>query len=599
MSNSIAPGSSADVNVKVTALTINPNVPAQYKTIILKKNLVNGINTLTQEMMSAANTKYVIKYDYVLGEDITVPASCVLEFDGGSIANVTGNTYSITGNNTGIDTNLVKIFSTNVTINGNFNVSEWYLEWFGAKGDGQTDDTDAFSSLISVLENIGGGKISLLRKTYCTSPLDLRNLSSTSIIGYPMAIAPWGSISTIKIINNSDSVGIRMVSNYNPRGTSEVYEGKGILLQDFYLDCNNQVSKGINCKFNNTIRRVDVRNSNGDGIVLEAGTYPVNLEHVRTLLNKGNGVSVLSPLTTVYQINGLESWGNDGYGLYIEGGYNSNFNAILLQSNKRGGMKVLLRDSSEFDKDVYLGFLNFTGLYTEANGTLDESDVNYDGNYGIKLQGLRADSTNLGKINAVTFINCKVDNPFIEGVASIKSINSSGITYDQTKNGPVPGIPESLFLDGFKIRGTSFSTFSFYDKVRNSNNYLTLKDSLSGTFTYTQVTNRICLGGLIVINSIINFEKDTNNPPTGFMSLSTSDYYMGFHDNQAGELVGNCILSFAASQNPGLAQDTVLKHELIKDYSTIYIRDGNLHTIRWNELPANKGTLHLQLLLIH
>ena len=86
MSNSIAPGSSADVNIKVTALTTNPNVPVTYKTIILKKNLVNGVNILTQEMMAATNTKYVIKYDYILGNDITVPADCILEFDGGSIS---------------------------------------------------------------------------------------------------------------------------------------------------------------------------------------------------------------------------------------------------------------------------------------------------------------------------------------------------------------------------------------------------------------------------------------------------------------------------------------------------------------------------------
>ena len=100
MSNSIAPGSSADVNVKVTALTTNPNVPVTYKTIILKKNLVNGVNTLTQEMISTTNTKYVIKYDYVLGEDVTVPAGCILEFDGGSIANSTGNSYTLTGTTT-------------------------------------------------------------------------------------------------------------------------------------------------------------------------------------------------------------------------------------------------------------------------------------------------------------------------------------------------------------------------------------------------------------------------------------------------------------------------------------------------------------------
>ena len=100
MSNSIAPGSSADVNVKVTALTTNPNVPVTYKTIILKKNLVNGVNTLTQEMMSNENIKYIIKYNYILGENIIVPAKCILEFDGGSIANSTENNYTLIGTET-------------------------------------------------------------------------------------------------------------------------------------------------------------------------------------------------------------------------------------------------------------------------------------------------------------------------------------------------------------------------------------------------------------------------------------------------------------------------------------------------------------------
>ena len=97
MNNSIDPGSSADVNIKVTALTTNPNVPVTYKTVILKKNFVNGVNTLTQDMMSIVNTKYMIKYNYTLGEDITIPENCILEFDGGSIANSTENSYSLTG----------------------------------------------------------------------------------------------------------------------------------------------------------------------------------------------------------------------------------------------------------------------------------------------------------------------------------------------------------------------------------------------------------------------------------------------------------------------------------------------------------------------
>lgn len=131
MSNSIAPGSSADVNVKVTALTTNPNVPAQYKTIILKKNLVNGVNTLTQKMMSATNTKYIIKYNYILGENITVPKNCILEFDGGCFSNGTLNFNStkIVSNN--------KCFSTDITFgdNGWISNEEVLISWFVAKSD--------------------------------------------------------------------------------------------------------------------------------------------------------------------------------------------------------------------------------------------------------------------------------------------------------------------------------------------------------------------------------------------------------------------------------------------------------------------------------
>lgn len=97
MNNSITPGSSTNVNVKVTALTTNQNVPVTYKTIILKKNLVNGVNTLTQEIINQPNTKYIIKYNYTLGENIIIPENCILEFDGGSIINSIENSYSLTG----------------------------------------------------------------------------------------------------------------------------------------------------------------------------------------------------------------------------------------------------------------------------------------------------------------------------------------------------------------------------------------------------------------------------------------------------------------------------------------------------------------------
>lgn len=175
MSNSIAPGSSADVNVKVTALTTNPNVPVTYKTIILKKNLVNGVNTLMQEMMSATNTKYIIKYNYTLGEDITIPDNCILEFEGGSIS----GDNTLTGTNTGIKSELIKIFNTDVTLVGSWNINETYPEWFGAVGDGTIDD----SVSLQKSANLAAGKVlKLLSKNYKFSNT-IRIPVNTSLLG--------------------------------------------------------------------------------------------------------------------------------------------------------------------------------------------------------------------------------------------------------------------------------------------------------------------------------------------------------------------------------------------------------------------------------
>ena len=71
--------------------------------VYLRKNIVTlegtGKNVLTQAMVNAANTIYHIQYDYDLnGQTITLPAGCVLEFDGGSLSNGTLNNVGNTIN---------------------------------------------------------------------------------------------------------------------------------------------------------------------------------------------------------------------------------------------------------------------------------------------------------------------------------------------------------------------------------------------------------------------------------------------------------------------------------------------------------------------
>ena len=104
----------------------------------LPMNMVNGVNTLTQDMFYKGtigfrepntNTVFVIKYDFTLGEDITVPANCILDFDGGSISGNGTGKNTITGTETQIRADKVAIF-TGIVIAGTWNVPYITSDWF-------------------------------------------------------------------------------------------------------------------------------------------------------------------------------------------------------------------------------------------------------------------------------------------------------------------------------------------------------------------------------------------------------------------------------------------------------------------------------------
>ena len=171
--------------------------------VVLKKNIVNDVNTLTRSMMSDANTIYVIQYDFTLGEDITIPANCVLEFEGGSISAGSGeNKDTITGTNTGIQAGLVKIFNTSISVGGTWNISKLYPQWFGAKGDGITDDTTAIQAALNLLD---GRTLFIPTGVYIVSP-PYSPYSDSYILKIPQLskgnISGCGTSSVIKVKAN-------------------------------------------------------------------------------------------------------------------------------------------------------------------------------------------------------------------------------------------------------------------------------------------------------------------------------------------------------------------------------------------------------------
>ena len=174
---------------------------------ILRKNIVSGVNTLTQSMINQTNTIYVIQYDFTLGEDITIPENCVLKFDGGSII----GKHAIAGQNTIIDAMLVKIFDTNISIVGSWNITEAYPEWFGAKGDGVTDDSTFIEKCINIFKLTCFSS----EKTYFVNNIIVKT-SSSNIDGKGCYLKSSDNVEYIfDLANNNIDYGTKFIRNFN------------------------------------------------------------------------------------------------------------------------------------------------------------------------------------------------------------------------------------------------------------------------------------------------------------------------------------------------------------------------------------------------
>ena len=124
---SVDDGTGSNV-LKFADRTYNPGNFSGKGYKILRKNIINGKNVLTQDMINQPNTIYEIRYNFDLNNaKINIPNDCSLIFNGGVISN-----GFIKGN-----------------LKGTFTP-----ENFGAKGDGITDDGYAIVNLFNLSENI-------------------------------------------------------------------------------------------------------------------------------------------------------------------------------------------------------------------------------------------------------------------------------------------------------------------------------------------------------------------------------------------------------------------------------------------------------------
>ena len=244
-------------NIADTIIVQSVNVDSQAEDL-------NNPPELTQAAFSARNKVYVIKNDFVLIEDIIIPPNSLLEFDGGSL----NGAHTITGNNTRIQAGLDKIFSTDVIFAGKWKVPEAYPEWFGAKGDGETDDLLAIESAIRL------SNIRLQGKTYYISET-LNINSNRSVVGEKGA-------TVIKISDHGKKHSIVILS-----------EASGVTIKDIVFTVDNfewaarynNDHKSEEYRRYNKLREQEIRG----GIRLEKGCSNVTIDGIE-VYNSGYGI---------------------------------------------------------------------------------------------------------------------------------------------------------------------------------------------------------------------------------------------------------------------------------------------------------------------
>ena len=293
------------------------------------------VNQLTQDMfykgavgsrVPNTNTIFVIRYDYVLAENITIPDNCVLEFEGGSISGA----YTLTGANTDIKAGLVKIFDTTTILAGTWNVSEAYPQWFGAVCNDNTVDNSVYINklassglpihipkghyyynspivIIGVHSFVNEGDLEYLNNTpeqafitfvQCyTGIFKIDGRVYTDSI-FNFSTANNSKVVALRFINCDDlQVHVNSISCFNI-GIQLIGDGEGCCYNTFYLGKIDNTNRGIDITWGLTSPYVGWANEN-------------------TFI--GGSIKVYTPFMNA---------GYDAYGVYVKKGDNAGYNGI-------------------------------------------------------------------------------------------------------------------------------------------------------------------------------------------------------------------------------------------------------------------------------
>ena len=126
-----------DLNANITFIVVEGSQTIFNKVEIpvsqLGYEVVGGLAKFDSLITAGQGGQWLITSDFTLDGNKTLPSGVSLIFNGGVI---TGNSFTITGNNSLISADVKQIFGTGTKLNGTWTNKEYFLEWWGVGTDG-------------------------------------------------------------------------------------------------------------------------------------------------------------------------------------------------------------------------------------------------------------------------------------------------------------------------------------------------------------------------------------------------------------------------------------------------------------------------------
>jgi len=270
------------------------------------------------------------------------------------------------------------------------------VKWFGAVGDGVTDDTQSFTNAIQIAS------------TGTTNGVVYVPASTTAYMIKDITVAfPGVTLRGDASQHNYEARGMKSSILKALAGTTTMITLPDLLgaevptssLDNLYIDGNSIASTGVKLRLTGTLRNVTVTGCLSQGILGETLNSSV-MDNVSLLSNTGYGMVITNSVirSTTFLFTGCIFRSNN-IGLLINEADGGHFINCLFESNTKNGVIIYKPTAA-----ITLARLNFDNCWFEANGNGQAGDDRYS----LLIDSATHDFTT-GPANDIYFKNCYID----------------------------------------------------------------------------------------------------------------------------------------------------------------------------------------------